>query len=288
MFIQKINAVNVKNNLKNNENMQYQAPLNPVTQLSRDTVSFKSKKNPSPQELLRSVSEAFRQMKERDNLRFEGKTPEEKLKNLVGYYNENYQAVGDRFKEHINPILKFLASKGLLIEVHPYNSRFESKIVVKSGASSHLSKTWRDAHQYDLDRGHHTYVTPNSARVDAIASVREHSQFYQPSLFQEDIAARNSQFSMQKYLPKLPEAILDKMYQVGAVRASLESDIQHIDGATNDLYAKTLQELMPEDGVWGSEALAKITQVTDGYTPEYAKPFDWDAYREMMDKRFTI
>lgn len=288
MFIRPISASSPKNNLNNKGKLRYQAPLNSTTQLSRSEVSFKSQSDFTMQEFSSLAQKLLSQLEKRKNLRFEGKSPEEKLKNLESYYQENYPAAGERFKAHINPVLEFLASKGILIKVDPYIKRFEVKIAVQNDASSHLSKTWRDSHRYNLDSTHYTFFTPNSARAEALYAIRHHSNVYMPSLFSEDRAAMESEWDFDKYRPKLPKDILEKIGSISGVRRALDGDIQHIHGITEDLYEETLKRLMPEEGILSNDILEKIQPVADDYTPEYAKPFDWERHRRMMERRFTI
>lgn len=278
MFIKRVTDLNTKKNNRKQNN----SSINLKSKLGNGAVSFKSEHT---RETLEKLVEL---LKSRKPLEFDGKTTKDKIASLTKYFLEKNSTVGTRFKEAMNPVLEYLASKGILIEVKPYNKNFENKIICNEGEKSHLASTWLDAHRYDSNMPHYTYLTPNTARIGAIDSIRLHSTFYVPSLFNEDIAASRSESDFSKYLPKLPEYIKDKMQDLVCLKYHIQNSMKNISGATDESFKTVLQILMPEYGILSNKTLKKVPPKADDYEPVYAKPFDWDKHIRMINKPFTI
>ena len=195
---------------------------------------------------------------------------------------------GTKFKQYMNQVLEYFAQKGILVEAIPYKTSFEPQIAIKQNATSHLAYTWRDAHKYEFDDTHRLYQTPNSARIKVLEALDEHISFYKPSLFDEDAMAEEHEANFERYLPKVPQDIIDKIAHLNVLKATIKSQVQDYNSPSEELYAKLLQHIMPEEGILGREELEKIAPVVDDYKPVYAKPFDWKAHNEMMQRPFTL
>lgn len=225
-----------------------------------------------------------------------GQTAQAKMDSAVDYFLCENKNCGDNFKSVMNPVLKFLAQKGVRIDVQPYRSKlggdvFTAETIIDKNAKSHLSQTLKDARSRfflnDLNSVD-TYITPNSARLAKLEAIDAHRSFYEPTLFEYDHMARMHAFSIAEFRPKFPTEIKDNISKLLFLKNMFRRTVERVNGVNNEMYKKSMEILMPEKGILKAENLSKVKMLKDDYEPQYPKAFDWKSWNEMMHRSFDL